>query len=327
MTNKTCSLFAAVLLLASGLLVACGALTSTPTPPPDRVTLQLNWSHEAEFAGYYVAGAKGYYASENIAVTIREGSFPAGVDIPKTFLSRSADLTVLGFSEYQIVAQSEAQPVAVMAALQIPPSVLFALSSSGIREPRDMVGRRVAIKNEGWRSMVRETLTNAGIDPARIVEVDVKSDAMAMLYNGEVDVWTGYAHDEPVEARLAGYDLNLIFVGDYGVGAYEGLLVVHQDYLEQNHNLVARFVRASLRGWRYAVEHPDETAEIVARWQPHDSLEFHRLALRALIPLVDTPHAPIGWIDAERWRVALGKAYNPARPGHTIEFVKAAEKK
>jgi ABC-type nitrate/sulfonate/bicarbonate transport system substrate-binding protein len=214
-----------------------------------------------------------------------------------------------------------------MAAFQISPRVLFALSDSGIQEPQDLIGRRAAVKSEGWRRTIHETLTNAGVDPAEIIEVDVEYDAMEMLYSGEVDVWTGYVHDEPIEARLAGYDVNLIFPAEYGVGAYEGLLVIRQDTLDQNPNLVARFVRASLRGWQYTVEHPDEAAEVIAQWQPGESLEFHQMAMRALVPLIDMGQVPIGWIDAERWRIAMGTAYDPERPGYTMQFVQAVEQK
>ena len=157
-----------VLLTASGFLAACRPFT--PTPAPDRVTLQLNCSHEAEFAGYYVAEAKGFYANENIAVAIREGGFPVGVQVSQVILSRTADLAVLSSTEFRGVVKSSARPVAVMSVQQIPPVVLFALSKSGIQKPQDLVGRRVAIKSDNWRDIIRETLTNAGVDPAGIVE-------------------------------------------------------------------------------------------------------------------------------------------------------------
>jgi len=89
--------------------------------------------------------------------------------------------------------------------------------------------------------------------------------------------------------------------------------------------MVSRFVRASLRGWRYAIEHPDEAAEIVFKWQPANSLEFHQLAMQALVPLVDTGYVPIGWIEVERWQAAMGPAYDPERPGYTMQFVQAAQ--
>ena len=312
------------LLLAIGVLAACRTLARTPEP--DQLILQLNWSHEVEFAGYYVADERGFYADENIAVTILERDFSTGPEVAlHQLVNQEIDLAVLSFSLYKSDAAPERQAVAIMAVQQIPPTVLFALSDSGIQRPQDMVGRRVAVKSEFWGNIIRDTLSNAGVDPADIIEVEVESDAIEMLYDGQVDVWTGFAHDEPTEARLAGYDLNLIYTGDYGVGAYGGLLAVRQGMIDQNPDLAARFVRASLKGWQYAVEHPDEAAEIVARWQPDESLEFHRIAIRSLIPLVDTLEAPIGWIDAERWQVAMGKTYTPERPGYTMQFVEAAQ--
>jgi len=113
-------------LMISLLVVVCN-----PMSAPDPVSLQLSWYHEAEFVGYYMAEAQGFYADENI---------------------------------------------------------------SDIHKPQDLVGRRVAVKSASWRQVIHETLINAGIDPAEIVEVEVEYDAMEMLYAGAVDVWTGYVH-------------------------------------------------------------------------------------------------------------------------------------
>jgi ABC-type nitrate/sulfonate/bicarbonate transport system substrate-binding protein len=290
------------------------------TPEPDQVTLQLNWTHEAVFAGYYVAQAQGFYEGENLAVTIREGGM--GIDATQLLVSGEADFAVFAFDEYKQTMEAENRPIAVMAVQQLPPNVLLALSDSGIRSPQDLVGRRVAVKNEVWRQIIHDLLDAVGVDAADIVEVDVEWDAIEKLYDGKVDVWTGYVHDEPTEARMAGYDVNLIFTADYGVGVYGDLLVVGQDTLERSPDGVGRFVRASRRGWQYAVEHPDEAAEVIAQRRPEHSLEFHQIGMRALVPLVDTGQVPIGWIDADRWRMALGEAYDPKRPGYSMEFVK-----
>ena len=315
MSRKFCRAMEILLLLLSGVLAAC----KPPGPEPDQVTLQLNWYHEAQFAGYYVAEAKSFYADENVEVTILEG----GIDVSpnQRVLDGEADFAVLTFDKQRIQVEKERPLVTVMAVFQISPPVLVVLADSGIHEPQDMVGRRVAIKGAPWRRIIHSTLINTGIDPSEIIEVEVEHDAIEMLYNHEVDVWPGYAHDEPTEAQLAGYDVNLIFPADYGVGVYDGLLVVHQDTLEQNPDLVGRFARASLRGWQYAVEYSDEAAEIIAEWQPDNSLEFHRMAMRALVPLVDAPQAPIGWIDAERWQLGMGTVYTPEQPGYTMQFV------
>lgn len=286
----------------------------------DQVTLQINWYHAAEFVGYYTAYAKGFYKDEHLDVTILEGG--PGIQARLHVLDGQADFAIASFAEQQKLVEQGEPAVAIMSVFQIPPLVLFSLADLGINEPNDLVGQRIGIKNNYWRDIVHETLLNAGIDPSEIFEVDVEANAQSLLYDRVVDVWTGYAHDEPIRAQVAGYEVQNIYPADYGVGGYEGLLLANQSTLDDNPDLVGRFVRASQRGFQYAFEHLDEAAEIMLVWQPQDSLEFHNLAIRALIPLVDTPQAVIGWIDAGRWEQLMGSSYNVQRPGYTMEFLK-----
>lgn len=174
-------------LMISLLVVVCN-----PMSAPDPVSLQLSWYHEAEFVGYYMAEAQGFYADENITVDIREGG--QGVDAPQLLLSRQVDRAIFGVANQQQAMQEGQSVVAVGASFQMTPQVLFALATSDIHKPQDLVGRRVAVKSASWRQVIHETLINAGIDPAEIVEVEVEYDAMEMLYAGAVDVWTGYVH-------------------------------------------------------------------------------------------------------------------------------------
>ena len=88
-----------------------------------------------------------------------------------------------------------------------------------------------------------------------------------------------------------------------------------------NPDLVKRFVSASLRGWQYAVEHPQDAAEIIAKWQPEDSQEFHQIAFEALVPLVDTGESQIGWIDDVRWEQAIGATSAAETAGYTMHFL------
>jgi NitT/TauT family transport system substrate-binding protein len=83
---------------------------------------------------------------------------------------------------------------------------------------------------------------------------------------------------------------------------------------------VKRFVAASQEGWRYALEHPDEAAAILDKLAPTNGLAFQKLAVRAVAPLVDTPQAPLGWIDSARWQQLMGSSYDPANPGFTMQF-------
>ena len=107
---------------------------------------------------------------------------------------------------------------------------------------------------------------------------------------------------------------------DFGIGGYEGLLIAHQGTVDKSPDLVRAFVKACYDGWRYAVEHADEAAKILTTWAPDNGLEFQKLAVRAVVPLVDVAQVPFGWIDDARWRQLMGGDYDAERPGFTMQF-------
>lgn len=285
----------------------------------DRVTLQLNWYHATEFVGYYMADARGLYRDAGIDVNIVEGG--PGIAARDFILDGRADFAVASFDEQQNLVEAGKPSIAVMSVFQLPPLVMFSLADQNIKEPEDLVGKRIGIKNDYWQDIERQTLSNAGVDPSQVVEVWVPSDAQEMLYDHQVDVWMGYAHDEPISAQVAGYRVNNIYPADYGVGGYEGLLLVNENTVKGRPDLVGRFVRASDQGLQYALEHPDEAAQVMTRWQTNESLEYDKLAVRALIPLVDVPQSRIGWIDAQRWQQLMGPSFDAQHPGYTMQFL------
>jgi ABC-type nitrate/sulfonate/bicarbonate transport system substrate-binding protein len=300
-------------------VTACGSKETAK----EEVVLQINWYHAPEFIGYYMADARGFYQDFGLSVKILEGG--PGIKACNRILDGKADFAIAAFDEQRQFIQELKPSVAVMSVFQIPPLVMFALDDSGIKEPRNMIGKKIGIKNEYWRKIARQTLTNAGIDLAKIIEVDVPVDAQSMLYNREVDVWMGYAHDEPISARQAGYPVTNIYPADYGVGGYEGLLLVNQSALDARPELVGKFVRASQKGLQYALEHPDLAAAEMVKRQPKHELEFNKMAVRALIPLVDIPQSSVGTIDAKRWEQLLGSSFNPQHTGYTIQFLQKGE--
>lgn len=303
-----------LVLLVLVLLGGCGGSSN-----PDRVTLQLNWLHEAEFVGYYMAESEGFYRAERLDVEILGGG--PGSPAREKVVDGAAEFAITSFAEQRNMTLDGVPVTAIMAVFQIPPLVIFALNDSGISEPAHLAGKRVGVTTDYWRNVLHQTLTAAGVDPTAVAEVKVGVGELSRLYNREVDAWLGYAQDEPIQAETAGHPVLTIFPADYGVGGYEGLVIASDVTLREKPDMVRRFIRASHKGWQYALEHPDEAAEVLATWAPEHSVDFHRLAVRAVVPLVDTPQAPVGWIDAERWRRLMGDSFEPARPGYTMEFV------
>lgn len=313
------ALLVAVLVALSASTAACGGSTPESDETPERaVSLQLNWFHEAEFVGYYVAHDKGFYRDAGLDVTIEEGG-PGDPAIDHVLDGRS-EFAVSSFGEQRDAVAAGGPTVAVLAAFQIPPLVIFSLLESDIARPDDLAGKRVGVTTDYWKDVLRQTLKASGVKPATVKVVEVEAEDLQVLYDGEVDAWLGYAQDEPIRAEVAGHPVRNIFPADYGVGGYEGLVLADQRTIADDPGLVRGFVQASQLGWRYAVEHPDEAAQILLKWAPEDGLDFQRLSVEAVGPLVDTPQVPIGWIDDVRWRRLMGSAFDPSRPGYTMDF-------
>ena len=145
---------------------------------------------------------------------------------------------------------------------------------------------------------------------------------MQLLFDGSVDAWLGYAQDEPIRAEMAGHAVKSIYPGRFRHRRLRRAAHHPSGHGRQEPRPGAeRFVKATYDGWRYAVEHADEAAEILTTWAPDNGLEFQKLAVRAVVPLVDVAQVPFGWIDAARWQQLMGGDYDrgASRLHHAVQ--------
>lgn len=283
------------------LLATVSGCQAPATPSRAPVTLQLDWVHAAQFIGFYVAQTRGYYAREGLDVAILpRDRLPTGTSIPEQVVRGKVDFALGSVSLLE--AQLQGAPLtAVAAVLQRNPQVIFARANSGIRRPRDLAGRRVGIKNEAWRLVIARVMEADGASIEDVIEVPVGFD-MQPFFDGQVDVWTGYVPDEPVRARLRGLDITTIYAYEYGVDGYAEIIYCRHDLVEHRPDLVERFLRASLDGWREVVRGPEVAVDLMMKAYPElVDRAFQLAAVEALIPLVYTGQQPIGWIERRRW--------------------------
>jgi ABC-type nitrate/sulfonate/bicarbonate transport system substrate-binding protein len=287
-------------LLMSGVLVACTAFK----PEPDKVTVQLSWFHSVEFAGFYVADQKGYYADENLAVTLK----PGGADVlpAQEVADGKADIGVTG-GDQLLIARSQGLPLEAIAAIfRQSPVALMALADSGIKTPQDLVGKRIGVISPNYDNnndiQVLAMLRQAGIDQSKVELVVTEDYSVGSLTSGAMDVYSGFAMNEPVDARLRGIDVNLILPQDYGVSIYANVLFARQQTLGERSDVVQRFVRATFKGYQYAIEHPDEAGDLALKYDNTLDLAFQRASMQAEIPLIDTGDVPIGTMDSPVWQ-------------------------
>lgn len=291
-----------VLLLAFVLAGCTGLTTPSATAPPESVTLKLNWKHGVQFLGFYVAQEQGFYADEGLIVTIDPLLDPSKIpELPAQVVSGEFDFTT--GARPVMTAQGQGVPITAIATVaQFSPLAFFAQTDTGIETLADLAGRRVIAFNEATEETLEDLLKLEGLTLADVEVVSGNFD-MTPFFEGEIDVWFGFLNDEVVLARQQGLELVTFPLYEYGIYQIAVSIFTHQQTVETNPDLAVRFLRASLQGWEWALEHPTEAVDIMLARFPElaGEREFHLASFDAYIPLVRPPGTRVGTIDCQRW--------------------------
>jgi NitT/TauT family transport system substrate-binding protein len=294
---KTIIRICALLLLAMAVLAACRP--QEVEKPPDEVSVQLKFVHQAQFAGFYVAQERGYYADENIEVTFIEGG--PGIEAAEQVITGQADFGV-DAPEDVLMQRSQGKPVVAIAVIyRRNPLVFVALADSGIERPSDFLGRTVAIAACDGELQLEAMLKRLGLDINQVEIIPFSYDYDS-FYNGEVDVTIGYATGGLIRIRQQGYQVNVIWPSDYVVHLYADTLITTDEMIAENPDLVTRLLRATLRGWREAIEDPEAAVEITLKYAREADAELQTQMMEASVPLVHTGEDQIGWMRGEVWQ-------------------------
>ena len=280
------------------LSTACGLLQ--PPAEPDRVTLQLKWLNSAQFAGFYIAQEQGYYAEENIDLTIKPGGFNEDgvINSIDEVISDRAQFGIWS-GDSLLTAYYQGQHIkAISAIFQINPTVYISLAENGIKTPADLAGKRIAF---GEGNLFLPTVLGSADLTLDDVEIHPLTFDMSPLLTGEVDVWSGYLTDGVIKLQAEGHQLNMILAYDYGAFIYSDTLLTTASLVQENPDLVRRFVQASMRGWKHALSHPDEAVASILRFDPTLDKAQIEAEMQATIPLVDAGQTYLGQMDEVVW--------------------------
>ncbi len=267
------------------------------TANPRKVVLQLRWIHRFEFAGYYAALEKGYYRDAGLEVEIREGKL--GQDLTGELLAGRADFLVS--TTYPLVEYTRGKPIVVLAAIQQHSCKIgIALTDSGIKTPADAIGKRVMF-NPDTEAEFMDIFLSEGISLDRLIRTP-HTWRFDDLIQGKVDVMSADITDAPYQMAQRGTKVNIIRSNSYTADFYGDCLYTTRQQIERDPEGVRSFREASIRGWEYALEHPQEIADlIIERYSPkreRAQLEYEAQSLRRLI----LPHlVQIGHINKNRW--------------------------
>lgn len=248
---------------------ALALLTATAAYAADEVRLQLQWVTQAQFAGYYVALDKGYYDAEDLDVSI----LPGGPDIapPQVLAGGGAD-AMLNWMPSALAARERGLPVVNIAQpFKSSGLMLTCWKDTGIKSPADFKGKTIGVwffGNEypflSWMSQ-EGISTDGGPDGVTVLRQGFNVDPLLQRQADCISTMTYNEYGQVLDAGVSEDELVTFKYENQGVATLEDGIYVLEDKLNDPAfaDKMVRFVRASMKGWKYAEANPGEAAEIV----------------------------------------------------------------
>jgi len=252
------------ILLAGAMSVAASAAMAA-----DKLSLQLKWVTQAQFAGYYVAKDKGFYKDEDLDVEIK----PGGPDIaPVQVLAGGGADVVLDWMPSALASREKGVALVNIAQpFKTSGMMLTCRKDSGISSPADFKGKTLGVwffGNEypflSWMSHLG-IATDGSADGVKVLKQGFNVDPLLQKQADCVSTMTYNEYWQIIDAGLSADDLVVFKYEDQGVATLEDGIYVLEDKLKDPafEDKMVRFVRASMKGWKFAEENPDEAADIV----------------------------------------------------------------
>lgn len=262
-----------------GAITALG-LTASGALAADDVTLQLKWVTQAQFAGYYVALENGYYSDEDLNVTIK----PGGPDVApvQVLMGGGADVMV-DWMPSALAAREQGAPVVNIAQpFKSSGMMLTCRKDTGIQTPADFAGKTLGVWFYGneypflsWMSSLG--MSTEGGDGVTVLKQGFNVDPILQGQAECVSTMTYNEYWQIIDAGLSENDLVTFKYEDQGVATLEdGLYVIEEKLSDPAFvDQMTRFVRASMKGWKWAEENPTEAAMIVLDYDETGAQQEH----------------------------------------------------
>lgn len=271
----------------------------------DKISLRLKWLYVASAAGDLAAKENGFFRENGLDCTVNQGG--PDFDSIKLVSSGSDDFGVTG-ADQLILARSRGIPIKAIAVIfQESPVCFFSKKSANIIGPQNFLGRNIGVKyGTNTETEFRAMMKNLNLDLSKLKEIPVKFD-LTPFFTGQVDVWPGYESNEPITVKSKGVTINTILARDYGIRMYAQTYFTTEKTIKEKPELVKRFLRAALRGWKWAVLNPEKAAKILVKYG--NMLEEDRETIgiktqKNIVITKDTQKKGVGWMTAERWALS-----------------------
>ncbi|WP_072680524.1 diguanylate cyclase [Arcobacter sp. LA11] len=265
----------------------------------EKVSIQLDWLHQFQFAGYYIAKEKGYFEDEGLDVNIKEFNF--NVNLLDDVLNFKSEYAI-GKSSLIIDRLEGKQVVLLSAIYQESPMVLISLKNSNINKPTDLKNKKVMLTPDARSTAsINSMIISQGLK-LKDINFQPHSFKLEDLINGTTDAMGCYISNEPYILSKKNIDFTIHNPSDYGFDFYGGLLFTSKDELNNHPSRVKGIYKATLKGWEYAFNNIEETSKLIfekfnTQKKSLDSLIYEGYALKKL---AQYDKGLLGKIDLEK---------------------------
>lgn len=269
----------------------------------DTIYVQLKWKHQFQFAGYYAAIEKGFYKEEGLEVKLLEAvngneAIPSVLNGEVQYGVATSDL---------ILSRVKGEPVVVIANIfQHSPYVLLSLKHSNSDNIHDLAGKSIMMEEHA--AELYAYLAEEQISKNEITFVP-HSFTPNELINGEVYAISAYVTDEPFLVSKEGLEYNVFNPRSSGIDFFGDVLFTSEREINQNPERVQAFRRASIAGWKYALENEDEIIDVIyEKYSKRHSKEHLKYEAGETRRLIVPEVVEIGYVNKSRWQ-RIGEIY------------------
>ena len=284
-------------------LVACQGGAEKKADELTEITFVLDWTPNTNHTGLYVAQNQGFYEEEGLKVTIVQPP----EDGATTMVASGQAQFGVDFQDYlvPVFTAEEKIPVEVVATLiQHNTSGLISLTEDGINSPKDLEGKNYAT----WdlpieKAMIQNIMEADGGDYSKLNMIPeyVENEAAALQQDIDV-IWVYYAWGG-IGCEKAGLDTKTIFFKDITpeFDYYSPVIIGNEDFMKANPEVTKKFLKATAKGYEYAVANPDKAADILCEEVPELDKELVKESQAWISPQYKAEVAQWGYIDQARW--------------------------
>ena len=281
---------------------ALALCASMPALALEKIRLQLKYTHQFQFAGYYAALERGYYRDAGLEVAIKEGS---GGEPERRVIDGTAEYGV--GSSSLLLARLAGKPVVVLGVvLQHSPYALLVRQRNSSPDISDIKGKRVMIGS------LTDELTQAdelvaylkkeGIGLSDLIRVEHTFNHEDLV-KGKVEAMSAYVTNEPDHLDRAGFLYDVYSPRSAGIDFYGDNLFTSERELAAHPARVKAFRAASMKGWAYAMAHQEEIVDLIlTKYTRRNDRQHLLFEARQMVPLVQPVLVEIGYMNPDRWR-------------------------